>query len=165
MTSTENERDDTSGTRGGDSTGEKATESVDTDAGVRTTGLVLRNTNSMQMEGNAPSIRGGSISGGNKTKDDMLLDGLLSSNSRDFDAASTVGTGKGKKVAGTGSRIEKKSSQEVDGLLGYILQSFSGPELVREERSRKQLMMSDVWNPYILCNRACVFLPSFLTER
>lgn len=150
MTQESNEKEENDAAAA-DSSGTKTTNTTETSEAtadsaphVRPTGLLLRNTESMKMEGHAPEIRGGSINSGTKTNDDMLLDGLLSSNSRDFDAASSAAT-KGK-VVGQGrqqQRVTKKPSQEVDGLLGYILQSFSGPELIREER-KKQLMMSDV---------------------
>jgi hypothetical protein len=91
---------------------------------VMDTGLVVPNTASLQSE--APSHR--MIRPDIKSPEDMLLDDLLSSNSNDFDAASV--------------RAERR---DPEGILGYILQSFSGPlEFARNPEPQKEIMMTSM---------------------
>jgi hypothetical protein len=93
---------------------------------VRSTGLFVPNTASMQSEGDAPkSIGGGSIPDV-RSNESMLIDTLLSSNSM-FEASQENGT------------------KDADGFLSYILKSFSGDTPVpakKEEPQKDGIMMT-----------------------
>jgi hypothetical protein len=107
---------------------------------VRSTGLVVPNTASMQSEGDVPkSIHGNKSTGGGdpnalrsagsipdvRSNESMLIDTLLSSNSI-FEAS------------------KETETNDADGFLSYILKSFSGDTPVppaREEEPQKDGIM------------------------
>jgi hypothetical protein len=94
------------------------------------TGLVVPNTESMKSEGQATNniFYGARVvdPAGVTSIDDTLLNGLLSSNSRDYDAASTKNGG----------------STDAEGFLGFIMHTLSGDKKAPEPQ--KDVMMTNV---------------------